>query len=75
MHEMQENKGCRNSAHRMHSAGARNSAAGTKFHNAPFSSLFALLSFWDLICNNEFDSNSSFLDRLNNFGIISSQKL
>ena len=40
-----------------------------------FSSLLALLSFWDLIYNDEFDSNSSFLDRLNNFGTISSQKL
>ena len=40
-----------------------------------FSSFFALLSFWDLICNDEFDSSSSCLDRLNNFGIISSQKL
>ena len=40
-----------------------------------FSSLFVLLSFWDLICNDEFDSNSSCLDRLNNFVIISSQKL
>ena len=27
---------------------------------------------WSLICNAEFDLNSSFLDRLNNFGIISS---
>ena len=40
-----------------------------------FSSLFSLLSFWDLIYNYEFDSNSLCLDRLNNFGIISSQKL
>ena len=40
-----------------------------------FSSLFSLFSFWDLICNDEFDSNSSCLDRLNNFGIINSQKL
>ena len=40
-----------------------------------FYSLFALLSFWDLICYDEFDSNSSCLDQLNNFGIISSQKL
>ena len=40
-----------------------------------FSSLFALLSLWDLICNDEFDSNSSCLDRLNNFGIISLQKV
>ena len=39
------------------------------------SSLFALLSFYDLICNAEFDSNFSCLDRLNNFGIASSQKL
>ena len=68
--EMQENRGCR-----MNSAGAVNSAAGTKFRMLHFSSLFALLSFWDLICNNEFDSNSLCLDRLNNFGIISSQKL
>ena len=56
MREMQENMDCRNSARMMHSAGAGNSVAGTKFCNAPFSSLFDLLSFWDLICNNEFDS-------------------
>ena len=36
---------------------------------------FGLLSFWFLICNVEFDSNSSCLDRLNNFGINSLQKL
>ena len=29
----------------------------------------ALLPFWFLICNAEFDSNSSWLDRLNNFDI------
>ena len=40
-----------------------------------FSSLFALLSFWDLICNAEFDSNSLCLDRLNNFDINSLKKL
>ena len=34
-----------------------------------------LLSSWSLIYDVEFDSNSSFLDRLNNFGMISSQKL
>ena len=34
-----------------------------------------LLSLWFLICNVEFDSNSSCLDRLNNFGINSLQKL
>ena len=35
----------------------------------------ALLSFRSLICNAKFDSNSSCLDRLNNFGINSLQKL
>ena len=35
----------------------------------------ALLSFWSLICNAEFDLNSSCLDRLNNLGIDSLQKL
>ena len=34
-----------------------------------------LLSFLSLIYNVEFDSNSSCLDRLNNFGINSLQKL
>ena len=47
--------------------------------NFPCSSTFlafsTLLSFWYLICNAEFDSNSSCLDRLNNFGTISLQKL
>ena len=47
--------------------------------NFPCSSTFlafsALLTFWYLICNAEFDLNSSCLDRLNNFGTISSQKL
>ena len=40
-----------------------------------FSSHFSLLSFWFLIYNAEFDLNSPCLDRLNNFGIISLQKL
>ena len=40
-----------------------------------FLAFSALLSLWSLICNAEFDSNSSCLDRLNNFGTISSQKL
>ena len=35
----------------------------------------ALLSFWSLIYNAKFDSNSLCLDRLNNFGINSLQKL
>ena len=35
-----------------------------------FSSLFALVSFWSLICNAEFDLNSSCLDQLNSSGII-----
>ena len=30
--------------------------------SAPFFPLFALLSFWDPICNNEFNSNSSCLN-------------
>ena len=69
--EMQKNRG-----YKMNSVGAVNSAVGTKFRNAPFFFVFfALLSFWSLICNAEFDPNSSCLDRLNNFGIISSQKL
>ena len=35
----------------------------------------SLLSSWSLIYGVEFDSNSSCLDRLNNVGMISSQKL
>ena len=31
-------------------------------YSAPFFSLFALLSFWDLICNDEFNSGSSCLN-------------
>ena len=47
-----------------------------KFLAAPiFLHFSALLSFWSLICNAEFDSNSSCLDRLNNFGLIILQKL
>ena len=41
-------------------------------HFVAFSSL---LSFWSLICNAEFGSNSSCLDQLNNFSINSFQKL
>ena len=40
-----------------------------------FLAFSAFLSFWYLICNVEFDLNSSCLDRLNNIGMISSQKL
>ena len=40
-----------------------------------FVAFSALLSFWSLICNAEFDLNSSCLDRLNNSSIISLQKL
>ena len=64
-----------------HSVKSRNgqqeeqSQLGTVLHEPNFailnfSSLFALLSFWSLICNVEFDLNSSCLDRLNNFSII-----
>ena len=69
MREMQENRGLQEQ--RSQDAGAGNSAARTKFRNAPFfSSFFALLSFLSLIWNAEFDLNSSCLDQLNNFGII-----
>ena len=55
---------------------AVNSACRMQFrNNSNFLSFSALLSFWSLICNVELDSNSSCLDRLNNFGTISSQKL
>ena len=40
-----------------------------------FLAFYALLFFWFLICNAEFDLNSTCLDRLNNLGIISLQKL
>ena len=43
--------------------------------NAPFSFVLCYSFLWSLICNAEFDLNSSCLDQLNNFGIISSQKL
>ena len=60
----------------MNSARWMNSGSGKSIPAVlHFSSHFALLSFWFLICNAEFDSNSSCLDRLNNFGIISLQKL
>ena len=59
-----------NNARKMNSGSGKSTPAVLHF-----SSHFALLSFWSLICNAEFDSNSSCLDRLNNFGIISSKKL
>ena len=67
---------------RMNSATCENSQPA-KFHYFHFSSTLcssflafsALLSFLSLICNTEFDSNSSCLDRLDNFGINSLQKL
>ena len=40
-----------------------------------FLAFSALLFLWFLICNAEFDSNSTCLDRLDNLGIISLQKL
>ena len=43
--------------------------------SSKFSAFSALLSFLSLIYNAKFDSNSSCLDRLNNFGINSLQKL
>ena len=55
--------------------GGRNSAAGTKFRRFLFLMFSTILSSWFFIYNAELDSNSSCLDRLNNFGIISWQKL
>ena len=46
-----------------------------KFLLWSFSSVFCSSFLLALICNAEFDSNSSCLDRLNNFGINSLQKL
>ena len=43
--------------------------------SSTFLAFSALLFFWYLICNAEFDSISSCLDRLSNFGIDSLQKL
>ena len=68
---------------RMNSGKMVNSGSGrkqfrnpTKFLLCSISFVFsALFSFWTLICNVEFDSNSLCLDRLNNFGINSLQKL
>ena len=56
---------------KMNSARAVNSAVGTKFRRFHFLLFSAILSSWFLIYNAEFDLNSSCLDRLNNFGIIS----
>ena len=39
-----------------------------------FPAFSALLSFWFLIYNADFDSNSTCLDRLDNLGIINLQK-
>ena len=51
---------------------------GAKFSHSSaklldFPAFFALLSFWFLICNADFNSNSTCLDRLDNLGIISLQ--
>ena len=57
-------------------AACENFVGCENFPAAPISFVFStLLSFWSLICNVEFDSNSLCLDRLNNFGINSLQKL
>ena len=47
--------------HMMNSARSMNSAR-RNFLQLHFSSHFALLSFWDLICNDEFNSGSSCLN-------------
>ena len=66
----------RNSSKMVNSAGDMNSASKKEFRKCSNFLVFsALLSFWSLTCNAEFDSNSSCLDRLNNFGTNSLQKL
>ena len=50
-------------------------AVGCNFAMLHFFAFSALLSFWTLICNADFDSNSSCLDILSNFGIDNLQKL
>ena len=60
----------------MNSGCRMNSATCENFPAAPISFVFsAILSFWSLICNVDIDSNSLCLDRRNNFGINSLQKL
>ena len=54
-------------------AGVKFSHPATKLLSSPTFS--ALISFWFFICNAEFNSNSTFLDRLDNLGIINLQKL
>ena len=44
-------------------------------YSSKFFAFSALLSFSSMICNAEFDSNSSCLDRLNNLCTATSQKL
>ena len=70
------NSGClMNSVKQVNSARKNNFSTCKISCNSTFLAFSALLFFWYLICNAEFDSNSSCLDRLNNFGTISSQKL
>ena len=71
MREMQENRG-----YMMHSARSMHSAPKKSIHVMLHFLLFsAILSSWFLIYNAQFDLDSSCLDRLNNVGTISSQKL
>ena len=58
----------------MNSVMSMNSAR-MNFLQSNFLAFSSLLSCWSLIFYAEFDSNSSCLDGLNNFGTISSQKL
>ena len=53
----------------------RNFTTQQNFCCGPFSYVFCSFFLLALIFNVEFDSNSSCLDRLNNFGIKSLQKL
>ena len=63
-HKSQEAKtGSRKEQGRMNSAHDGEQLQWQKHScSAPFSSLFALISLWDLICNDEFNSGSSCLN-------------
>ena len=78
MHSGVGNKFC-TSAEFLHH-GAKFSHCGAKFYTSLLSLLLFFLCFYSfflliLICNVEFDSNSSCLDRLDNLGINNLQKL
>ena len=74
--EQKAKTGSRKKQGRRNSGGQEEISKCSNFLVAPFFLAFsALLSLWYLICNAEFDSNSSCSDQLSNFGIDSLQKL